>query len=143
MFALVVWMLYTQRKALKQNQGRIAALQDMLKKQYANRVESIRVIVSAMLDQQCEYTEGCIRLKQLIEQVEPKLLEREDMAVIALMYSETEHMPIKEQWKELEKKAKQKFTQQRLNLETKHQADIHAAVLSLKQHEFAGYQNLG
>ena len=142
MFSVVVWLCTRQRKALKLNQERISNLQEMLKKQYQHRVESIGVIVSAMIDKQCDYTEGCIRLKQLVEQVEPEVLNTEPFTVIQLMFDETEHMPIKEQWKQLEKKAKNKFTQQRLALEAKHGEAIHAAVTGLRQHEFKGYQSL-
>jgi hypothetical protein len=143
MLALVAWLYTRQRKAFKTNQARIVGLQDMLKKQYQHRVESIGVIASAMKDKQCEYTEGCIRLKQLIEQVEPELLTLDEFSVIELVFRETEHMPINEQWQQLDKKAKSKFTQQRSALETKHKDAIHAAVVSLKTHQFAGYQSLG
>jgi hypothetical protein len=51
-------------------------------------------------------------------------------------------MPIKEQWKKLDKKAKHKFTQHRLALESTHSQDIHAAVLGLQQHEFLAYESL-
>ena len=111
MLALVAWLYTRQRKAFKTNQARIVGLQDMLKKQYQHRVESIGVIASAMKDKQCEYTEGCIRLKQLIEQVEPELLTLDEFSVIELVFRETEHMPINEQWQQLDKKAKSKFTQ--------------------------------
>ncbi len=60
-----------------------------------------------------------------------------------LVFRETEHMLINEQWQQLDKKAKSKFTQQRSALETKHKDAIHAAVVSLKTHQFAGYQSLG
>jgi len=142
MFGLVGWLYMRQRSALKTNQARIAGLQDMLKKQYQHRVESIGVIASAMMDKQCEYTKGCIRLKQLVEQVEPEILAQDEYKVIELMYSETEHMPIKEQWTQLDKTAKQKFTQQRFKLEAQHEVAIHAAAVALKQRQFAGYQNL-
>jgi len=142
MFGLIGWLYMRQRTALKTNQARIAGLKDMLKKQYQHRVESIGVIASAMIGKQCGYTEGCIRLKQLVEQVEPEILAADEFKVIELIYSETEHMPIKEQWTQLDKTAKQKFTQQRFKLEAKHEVAIHAAVTALKKHEFAGYQNL-
>ena len=143
MAGVIVGILTRQRKAFKLNQKRIAGLQDMLEKQYTNRVESISVIARAMADKQCESTEGCIRLKQLLDQVEPDLLKLEEYEVIALIYSATEYMPIKEQWKQLDKSAKQKFTQQRFTLEAKHAQAIHVAVLALQQHEFKAYQNLG
>ena len=143
MLTLVIWLYSRQKKARSDNQTRIVGLQDMLKKQYQHRVESIAVIASAMKDKQCEYTEGCIRLKQLVEQVEPDLLTRDEFSVIALVFSATEHMPINEQWQQLDKKAKSKFTQQRFALETEHKLAIHEAVSALLQHQFTGYQNLG
>ena len=142
MFVVVTWFYTRQRRALKTNQARIAGLQDMLEKQYQHRVESIAVIASAMKDKQCEYTEGCIRLKQLVEQVEPDLLTQDEFSVIALVFSATEHMPINEQWQQLDKKAKRKFTQQRFALEAEHKDAIHNAVVALQNHQFAGYQNL-
>ena len=142
MFVVVTWFYTRQRRALKTNQARIAGLQDMLKKQYQHRVESIAVIASAMKDKQCEYTEGCIRLKQLVEQVEPDLLTQDEFSVIALVFSATEHMPINEQWQQLDKKAKSKFTQQRFALEAEHKDAIHKAVVALQNHQFAGYHNL-
>jgi len=139
----VITVIFTrQANASKRNEQRITDLQDMLKKQYTHRVESIDVIARAMVDKQCELTEGCIRLKQLLDRVEADLLRRDEYKVIALIFSETEHMPIKEQWKQLDKKAKQKFTQHRLALETKHSEEIHAAVSALQQHEFLAYQSL-
>jgi len=142
MVGVIVRVLVRQKKALKLNQQRIVDMQDMLEKQYTHRVESIGVIARAMVDKQCESTEGCIRLKQLLDQVESDLLRRDEYQVIALIYSETEHMPIKEQWQQLDKKAKQKFIKQRLALEVKHGEDIHAAVSALQRHEFLAYQSL-
>ena len=142
MLILVGWLYMRQKKARNVNEARILGLQEMLQKQYQHRVESIGVIASAMKDKQCEYTEGCIRLKKLVEQVEPDLLTRDQFSVIALVFSATEHMPINEQWQQLDKKAKSKFTQQRFTLEAKHKDAIHKAVVALQSHQFAGYQNL-
>ena len=44
--------------------------------------------------------------------------------------------------KQLDKKAKSKFTQQRFTLEAEHKDAIHKAVVALHSHQFAGYQNL-
>tara|TARA_B110000967_G_C18589059_1_gene413504 strand:- start:110 stop:541 length:432 start_codon:yes stop_codon:yes gene_type:complete len=142
MVGVIIGIITRQAKASKLNQQRITDMQEMLKKQYTHRVESIDVIARAMVDKQCEITEGCIRLKQLLDRVEADLLMRDEYKVIALIYSETEHMPIKEQWKQLDKKAKQKFTQHRLALEAKHSEEIYVAVSALQQHEFLAYQSL-
>jgi hypothetical protein len=143
MSAAIAVIVVRQRRALKLNQQRIVGLQQMLETQYNNRVESIILIARAMADKQCEPTEGCIRLKQLLDQIEPELLKQDQYKVIALIYSSTEHMPIKEQWKQLEKKAKHKYTQHRLALEIEHAEEINAAATALVQHGFPAYQSLG
>ena len=142
MLFLVSWLYMRQKKAHSINEARILALQEMLQKQYQHRVESIAVIASAMKDKQCEYTEGCIRLKQLVEQVEPDLLTQDEFSVIALVFSATEHMPINEQWQQLDKKAKRKFTQQRFALEAEHKDAIHNAVVALQKSPVCGLPEL-
>ncbi len=142
MVLVIARIFYRQNQAHKINQQRILAMQEMLKKQYNHRVESVDVITRAMLDKQCELTEGCIRLKQLLDYVGSDLLELDQYQVISLMYRETEHMPIKEQWTQLDKSAKAKFSKHRLSLEATHEKAIHAALLALKQHEFSAYQDL-
>ena len=120
MITFIAFFFHRQYKANAVNQKRINDMKKMLKKQY----------------------EGCIRVKQLLDYVEADLLTKDPFKVIALMYSETEHMPIKEQWKQLDKAAKKKFTLQRVKLEDRHEEAIHAAAVALQQHEFAPYESL-
>ena len=115
MLKVVIYIWWRQRVRLQENQARIAKLQGMLKEQYEHRVDSIRVIVNAMDEDQCEYTEGCIRLKMLLDQIAPELLQQPEYAIIETMYKETEHMPIKEDWKQLDKKVKAKLTNERFS----------------------------
>ncbi|HCH23920.1 MAG TPA: hypothetical protein DE179_06455 [Oceanospirillaceae bacterium] len=139
MLSLVIVLLGRQRARVKENQRRIENLQLMLQEQYKHRVDSIRVIANAMDEGQCEFTEGCIRLKMLIDQLNPELLQREEFAIITHIYAETEHMPIKEDWKKLDKKVKNKLTNERIALEGKNHAAIAAAVKALRQYQFAEF----
>ena len=143
MLTVVLLLWRRQRARLKDNQQRIENLQVMLQDQYQHRVDSIRVIANAMDEGQCEFTEGCIRLKMLIDQLDPTLLEREELAIISHIYAETEHMPIKEDWKQLDKKVKTKLTNERFALEGKNHEAIAAAVKALRQHQFAEFGGLG
>lgn len=142
MLMVVLYLWWRQRIRLKNNQQRIENLQVMLQEQYKHRVDSIRVIANAMDEGQCEFSEGCIRLKMLIDQLDPQLLEREEFAIIGVIYAETEHMPIKEDWKNLDKKVKTKLTNERITLEGKHHDAIAAAVKALRQHQFAEFGEL-
>ena len=143
MLTVVLLLWRRQRARLKDNQQRIENLQVMLQEQYQHRVDSIRVIANAMDEGQCEFTEGCIRLKMLIDQLDPTLLEREELAIISHIYAETEHMPIKEDWKKLDKKVKTKLTNERFALEGKNHEAIATAVKALRQHQFAEFGELG
>ena len=142
MLKVVIYIWWRQRGRLQENQTRIAKLQGMLKEQYEHRVDSIRVIVNAMDEDQCEYTEGCIRLKMLLDQIAPELLQQPEYAIIETMYKETEHMPIKEDWKQLDKKVKAKLTNERFALEGQHKDAIAAAVKALGAHKFDDFATL-
>ena len=142
MLKVVIYIWWRQRVRLQENQARIANLQGMLKEQYEHRVDSIRVIVNAMDEDQCEYAEGCIRLKMLLDQIAPELLQQPEYAIIETMYKETEHMPIKEDWKQLDKKVKAKLTNERFALEGKHKEAIAAAVKALRKHQFDDFDTL-
>ena len=142
MLKVVIYIWWRQRVRLKENQERIANLQGMLKEQYEHRLDSVRVIVNAMDEGQCEYTEGCIRLKMLLDQIAPELLQQPAYAIIETMYKETEHMPIKEDWKQLDKKVKAKLTNERFALEGQHKEAIADAVKALRAHQFDDFDTL-
>ena len=139
---MLKWVLslwWRQRVRKKTNQQRIQSLQVMLQKQYEHRITSIGVIANAMEQGQCEFTEGCIRLKHLIDQTHPQLLVQDEYAIIAFINSQTEHMPIKEDWKKLDKMVQGKLTKERYALEAKYRSDIEAAVKALQAHKFTEF----
>ncbi|MDP6968440.1 MAG: DUF2489 domain-containing protein [Gammaproteobacteria bacterium] len=141
MLKLVLFLWWRQRTRQKTNQQRIQNLQVMLQKQYEHRVDSIRVIANAMDSGQCEFTEGCIRLKHLIGQVEPQLLTQDKYTIINTIYTETEHIPIKEDWKKLNKKVQTKLSNERYALEAKYRSDIATAVKALRAHQFSTFDD--
>lgn len=139
MLKIVSSLRQQQKHRQATNQQRIENLQSMLKQQYEHRVDSIHVIANAMDEGQCEYTEGCIRLKHLIGQINPDLLAQDKYRVIDTIYKATEHMPIKEDWKALDKKIQTKLSNERYALEAKHKEDIEVAVKSLRDYAFPAF----
>jgi hypothetical protein len=89
-----------------------------------------------MGDGQCELTEGCIRLKKLLDHLAPYLHEHQDYAIINQMYELTKHMPILDEWKKLKLKQRFEFTNQRDQLETKHRDAIARAAKALSRYDF-------
>ncbi|MEH6648623.1 MAG: DUF2489 domain-containing protein [Motiliproteus sp.] len=128
--------LRTQRQEREAHQALLEEMKVKAQKQRDYLIESVRVISSAMGDGQCELTEGCIRLKKLLDHLAPYLHKHEDFAIINEMYELTKHMPILDEWKKLKLKQRFEMTQQREALEAEHQAAIEQAAKKLSRYNF-------
>ncbi|WP_421868822.1 DUF2489 domain-containing protein [Motiliproteus sp.] len=133
---LIRWQLKTQRKA---QQAHEKLLQDAKAKAQEQRdylIESVKVISLAIVDEQCELAEGCIRLKKLLDHLAPQLHRHEDFSVINEMFNATSHMPILDEWKKLKLKQRFELTQEREALEQQHRDAILAAARKLADYRF-------
>ncbi|MBR9828627.1 MAG: DUF2489 domain-containing protein [Oceanospirillales bacterium] len=98
--------------------------------------ESIRLVAGAILhDEKMTLTEGCIRLKVLLENYRPQLLQQETYAVISEVYDKTSHMPIKEEWQALPKKLKHSYQQEMQALEQQYEAALQVVARELSSGE--------
>lgn len=98
--------------------------------------ESIQLIAHALLhDRELPATEGCIRLKVLLENFRPGLLQEESLQVISEIYDKTCHIPIRDRWQALPKKLKREYRREMAQLEEQHRPAIERAarVLSSDQ----------
>lgn len=94
--------------------------------------ESIRLVAGAILhDDKMTLTEGCIRLKVLLENYRPQLLQQEAYAVITEVHDKTRHIPIKEEWKALPKRLRRSYEQEMQALEQQHAEAIRAVAREL------------
>lgn len=128
--------LRTQQQEREAQQALLEEVKAKAQKQRDYLIESVRVISSAMGDGQCEMTEGCIRLKKLLDHLAPYLHAHEDFAIINRMYELTKHMPILDEWKKLKLKQRVEMTQQRESLEAEHRAEIEQAAKKLSHYNF-------
>ncbi len=103
-------------------------------KQYL--IESIRVISSSMLDNQCPLTEGCIRLKVLLDNYSSTLKGSPELIVLERVYEKTTHIPILDEWKKLSLKDRVRFEKEIATLEKNHDAEIKEAARFLKAYPF-------
>lgn len=131
LLAIIILSAVIQRqlcraRALKAEQveretAAVAALEE--RHQYLQ--ESIQLVAGAILhDEKMTLTEGCIRLKVLLENYRPQLLQQEAYAVISEVHDKTSHIPIKDEWQALPKKLKRSYEQEMRALETEHQAAV-------------------
>ena len=127
LIAGLCWFIKTKMNALNV----IKEKQLQQEKQKAEKrdylLESIKVITTAMLEEQVELSEGCIRIKVLIDHLDASLHEQESFKIFEKMYRETEHMPTHEARKQTDKNFIHKLDQQRYALEKKYRDEIHQA----------------
>ncbi|KZY65006.1 hypothetical protein A3735_24670, partial [Oleiphilus sp. HI0061] len=94
-------------------------------------LNSIKVIAQCMLDEQVELSEGCIRIKVLLDHLAPNLHEDERFSVFIKMYDALEHMPTHEARKQTDKRVIFKLDQERFKLEEDNQHAILSASKAL------------
>ncbi|MEH6473723.1 MAG: DUF2489 domain-containing protein [Halopseudomonas sp.] len=133
---LINWQLKTQRQARQAQQQVLDEARAKAQEQRDYLVESVRVIASAVGDGQCELTEGCIRLKKLLDHLAPYLHEHETFSIVNQMYEATKHMPILDEWKKLKIKQRFDYTREREELEQQHREPILAAAKALAVYRF-------
>ena len=88
--------------------------------------QSIKVIAQCMLDEQIELSEGCIRIKVLLDHVAPEFHDDPYFKVFAQVYEATRHMPTHEARKQADKKLIMRLDLERMTLEE----DNEEAILS-------------
>lgn len=138
--AALVWLISRQLKAQREaREAQQRILDEVSAKAQQQRdylIESVKVIASAMGDGQCELTEGCIRLKKLLDHLAPYLHEHETFSIINQMYEATKHMPILDEWKKLKIKQRFDYTREREKLEQQHRDAVVSAAKALSHYRF-------
>ncbi|EXJ09417.1 DUF2489 domain-containing protein [Nitrincola nitratireducens] len=144
MFLLVILgLLFFIRKQLRSEKERKEKIQDELdkaeeaaRKHKAYLIESIQIIAKGVLEEQCGVTEGCIRLKVLIENIAPHLLHHADLKAIQLIFDKTSHIPLLNDWKALTASEKETFLAEMADIEKMYRSDVQAAAHFILQYPF-------
>lgn len=66
--------------------------QNALVKREESIIESLGILARAVINEQCDLSEGCIRIKKLKEII-PRLEDNKDLKIFNLMYAEIEKFP--------------------------------------------------
>ncbi len=128
--------IHRQYRRLTSHRQQEKALQARVDQQRQSTIASIQVLARTMLAGQVELSEGCIRIKVLLDAIAPELHEDHRFAVFNQLYSEIEHMPTHEARKSVDKRFLFKLDKQRWELENKHKVEILAASKKILEHPF-------
>ncbi|MBP0048609.1 DUF2489 domain-containing protein [Marinobacterium sp. AK62] len=131
--SLIIYRQLHRARAERTEQARReAAAIEALEERHQYLQESIRLVAGAILhDDKMSMTEGCIRLKVLLENFRPQLLEQEAYAVITEVHDKTSHIPIKEEWKALPRKLQRSYEKEMRELEQQHETAIQSVAREL------------
>jgi len=102
------------------------AHQQALAKHDTNVLTSVKIIVRAMKEEQCDFSEGCWRLSVLLDSLKLSSELAPQFPAIFKLYNEIKHLSILDNRKQLEKKQRMKEDYQRMTIE----AQLHSEIVT-------------
>lgn len=84
---------------------------------------SLRTLALVIIQEQCEPTEGCIRIKKLVDEIE-SLKDRDELSVFHDMYEEVKEFAILQDYKDLSAQEKFRQDNKRFAIEEKYAARL-------------------
>lgn len=135
--AIYLGVLVNKLRHQKKEQQKLKALLEQKDRERLEHInESLRIIALAVTQDQCEVSEGCIRIKKLIDLIDT-LKNHPELVYFHSAYIDFEQFPFLEERKKLSKQEKFKQDNLRFELEQKHNSQIkescHSLLLLLKQ----------
>ena len=122
--AILGWIAARDLKKLKAQE---AAKQEAAVARAKNLQVSIDAISRAVVSDQCDVSEGAMRLKPLMDAVDPAWADRSDLQPILHLAEALADQPIKDARKALPKQERMRFDLERMKLEAQHQDGVKAA----------------
>lgn len=126
-----IWSKFREIKVHRTNYSRYEA-QQAGQKQYL--IDSLGILAKTILDDQIELSEGSIRIKVLIDNLDATLHALPAFKIFEEIYRKTEHMPTHQARKDTDKRFIHKYDQQRYALEQQNRERIREAARELLRH---------
>lgn len=94
-------------------------------------INSIQIIATAMRTGDCNLSEGCIRLRYLLDHLDPEQRLRPRLEAVYAHYEAIAHMPVREARKALKLSERNRLDREREALEAQNREAILAAIVIL------------
>lgn len=117
----------TQRQATLARQKALAIHDEKV-------LASVKIIVKAMQEEQCDFSEGCWRLSVLLDSLKLSSELSQQFPAIFKLYESIKHFSILDSRKKLDKKQRMKEDYQRMTIEAELHSDIVADLGLLQQY---------
>ena len=133
--AIYAAKLLKQLSAQKREQQQVEfARQQSLAKHDKKILESVKIIVRAMQEEQCDFSEGCWRLSVLLDSLKLSSELAQHFPAIFKLYESIKHFSILDNRKQLDKKQRMREDYQRMTIEAQLHTDIVADLGLLQQY---------
>ncbi len=131
------WTLHSQLKRIENEQALAqAAAEQKLRERQLDLLEDIRFIARSVLAEQCEITEGVMRIHYLLTGLDSATWQRDELATLREHQRATCGMPIMDAYKALSKKEQFQVDNERFRLENKNRDALLRELKWLAQHNF-------
>ncbi len=124
------------KKVQNQQKAQIAQNQKAWLDRQQELAADIRFIANSMLQEQCEITEGCMRLKVLMDHLDQDLAQKTEFQTLQFYYQQTLSMPHHEAYKALNRKEQFSQDKKRFALEDKYREQILIEAKHIVQYPF-------
>jgi len=123
-----------QLAKLRAAQKDLKQAEDSLEETQLGLIESLDILCRAMIDEQVEISEGCMRIKVLLDHLDASLHNDSDYQVFNQVFELIEHMPRFAQRKEVSRRELEKLDEERFEVEQKFRTDAIRASRQLLAH---------
>ncbi len=136
--AIIALLVFIRRQMaiLSENRKRQHKAEAFQAKRRQDMIDSIHVIAMAIEEDQVEYSEACLRIKGLLDHVEPQLMERPPFRVFMEVYEQLRHMPTHQARQDTEARFVDKMDKERFAVEKRHADEIRRAATAIRNHPF-------
>lgn len=131
------WHLISQLRQLKKEQLEAETAAELKIKEFQQElIHDVHFIARAVLAEQCEITEGVLRIQFLITKLDPSAWQNDQMSVVRQHYAATANMPILDAYKALSKQEQFKLDNERYRLEFENKEGIYKDFQWLINYDF-------
>jgi hypothetical protein len=134
--AISIWFIRHQLKLNRRREDSLLAGENRFIEERQKRIDSVRVLLKVAGTDEINWIEASIRIKNLLDQLSENLSEHEDVSAFYIVTEKTLHIPTHEQWKDLPKEAKVKFSKEMDAYEKEHAEHLARAKVALMAYSF-------
>ena len=141
-FYLHLEVLKKQKHDLEKDQAERKLAQENLDNRNNGIITDIRFIAQSLITQQCEITEGVLRIHHLADALDTDIMKQDQFAAIHRHFNDCKDMAIKEAYKNLPKKERFQQDMKRLRLEEENKDRILEESVLIMKYSFSNLKNL-